>query len=423
MGDGAGELAEQPVRRSLAASGLVLALLSPGAAFAAPERESSFNDISCPADQNDLDEPPQGRLSYDVLGLTAAHRFATGEGVRIGLIDSGVNPNHASLQGANIEAGADFTDSDGATTDNFGSGTTYASFLVGSTDGMYPVRGLAPDATIVPIKILDRVPENMDNTYIEATAGRLAEGINWAIDNDIDLVVTALALPRGFPSLEQAVARAEAEGLLIIAPAGELTSDDDEPETDADRARFPASYDSVFSVTAVAPDGSSSDAMLRSDQVDVAAPGQNIPGASNANNNMSCVVAKEYTSSLNAAMNAAGVAALVMSAHPDEGPDMITYRLEVTAIRPTAGQYNTATGWGILNPSGAINFVDDGLAHGPLSPEYGEQVEPEFQGQDVPAIEPDPQRVTKPLAWVGLAAGSALGLALLLVAAGRWRKK
>ncbi len=424
MGDRAGKLSGSAVRRRLAASALALTLLSPGVAFAAPqERETSFNDISCPADQNDIDEPPSGRLSYDVLGINAAHQFSTGKGIRIGLLDSGVNPNHATLQGATIEGGADFTDSDGATTDHFGSGTTYASYLVGSSEGLYPVRGIAPDATIVPIKIMDRVPENMSGEYLEQTAGRLAEGINWAIDNDLDLVVTALALPRGYDHLTQAVERAQQEGLLIIAPAGELTSDDDEPETEADMARYPASYNSVLSVTAVNPDGSSVDSMLRTQSLDIAAPGGNVPGASNANNNMFCVVSKQGSSSLNAAINTAGVAALVMSAHPGESADMIVHRLQITAVRPTASLYNSATGWGIIDSSGAINFVDDGTAHGPLSPNFGEQIVPEFVGQDVPDVVPDPQRMTKPLTWVGLAAGAAIALALLLVAAGRWRKQ
>ena len=36
-------------------------------------------------------------------------------------------------------------------------------------------------------------------------------------------------------------------------------------------------------------------------------------------------------------------------------------------------------------------------------------------------MEPDPQRMTKPMTWIGLAGGGALALALLLGAAGLWR--
>ncbi|MGO1402843.1 MAG: S8 family serine peptidase [Flaviflexus sp.] len=385
---------------------------------AAPERWTSFNDIACPPQSPDDEEPPEGRLSSYVLGLPSAHELSTGEGVRIGLLDSGINTSHVTLENANIDEGVDLTDSDDATDDEFGSGTTYASFLVGSSDGQYPVHGVAPEATLVPIKIIDQVPENMSQQYVADMADKLTEGINWAVDNDIDIAVTALALPTGSPELEEAVREAEEAGVLIIAPGGELTRNEDEDEASL---RFPAAYESVLSVTAVTSAGGSVQGMLGADTIDIAAPGQNIPGASNASSSATCVVGKAYPSSLNASINAAGVAALVISAHPDETPAQIAHRLETTAIRPGADRRTSSTSWGIINPSGAIAFIDDGTAHGPVSPAHGEQPEPEFIGREPIAVEPDPQRMTKPMTWIGLAGGGALALALLLGAAGLWR--
>ena len=414
------------MRRLLAAATIVAVGMMPVAAQAAPADEevryTSFNTISCHPDQDDAEEPPAGRLSYSVISLPTVHQYSTGEDVRIGLLDSGINPSHISLTDASIDEGVDFTGSEGgARSDSFGSGTTYASILAGSSDGRYPIRGIAPDSTLVPIKVIDRVPETMTQSYIDQTAGRLAEGIDWAVDNDIDVAVTALALPRGSAALEEAVARAEAAGILIVAPVGDVSGDSDDLETGDAARRYPAAYDGVLVVTAVNSTGGAVPGVLIPDRIDIASPGQNVPLASNSSNSTTCVAAKTQPSSLYAAVNAAGVAALVVSAHPDESPASITHRIEVTGVRP---QFNrTATiGWGIINPAGAIHFIDDGTAHGPTSPDHGAPAEIEIEGREVLTPDPDPQRVTKPVTYVGLAAGGALALFMLLGAAGLWRR-
>lgn len=404
------------MRRTVAAAVILALSLAGPAAHSAPERSTSFNDIACPPSQDDEEDPPEGRLSYSLMSISSVHRYSTGEGVRIGLLDSGVNPAHVSLRDASIEGGADFTGSDGgAASDSFGSGTTYASILVGDMDGDYPIEGLAPDATLVPIKIIDQVPETITQSYLDETSQRLADGIMWAVENDLDIVVTALALPGGSAPLEEAVRRADEAGLIIVAPAGELT-EGDEPETAS--YRYPAAYDSVLAVTAVNSAGQSVPGMLSSDRVDIAAPGQNIPAAHNASNTGMCVTGKTEPSSLYAAVNAAGAAALLVSAHPDEEPAVIIHRLQSTALRP-APDRRTSTGWGIINPAGAIHAIDDGTAHGPESPRYGRQEEISAEGRDPLVPDADPNRLTEPIAYIGLAAGAALALALLLGAAGR----
>ena len=412
------------MRRAVAAAAILGAAITPGPAHADNEdvRYTTFTEVACRPDQDDEAEPPEGRLSYALLSLSSAHQLSTGRDVTIGLLDSGINPEHASLAGASIDDGVDLTGSDGGThIDSFGSGTTYASVLAGSSDGAYPIRGIAPDSTIVPIKIIDRVPETMPQSYIDQTVRRLADGIDWAIDNNIDVAVTALALPQGSAELSDAVHRAADAGLVLVAPVGELGQDEEVPQDGEESRRYPAAYDTVIAVTAVDAAGGSPAGRLNSDRVDIAAPGQNVPVASNATATTTCVSSKSQPSSLYAAINTAGVAALVIASHPGESPAAITHRLEATAIRAQFDRPST-TGWGIVNPSGAIHFIDDGTAHGPASPDHGPVAEPAVEGRGQLRPDPDPQRATRPIVFTALAAGGALALGALLGAAGRRRR-
>lgn len=78
---------------------------------------------------------------------------------------------------------------------------------------------------------------------------------------------------------------------------------------------------------------------------------------------------------------------------------------------------------GTHQPPGAMLFVDDGTAHGPLSPNHEKPEVKEPEGRDPTVPDPDPQRVTKPVTYVGLAAGAAVSLALVIAAAGLARRR
>lgn len=90
-----------------------------------------------------------------VIGAEAAFaQGALGQGIRVGVLDSGVN--HGDVFGARllpghnyIEGAADETD----TSDRFGHGTGVAALIAGAVESGYI--GVAPGAEIVPLKITD----------------------------------------------------------------------------------------------------------------------------------------------------------------------------------------------------------------------------------------------------------------------------
>lgn len=403
---------------------LTLAASLPLTAEAAPSAllpQRTFDETACPRQNQGDAVPTEGELSYSLMDIASVHEYSTGRNVRIGILDSGVNGAHLTLEGASLEAGVDLTAAADGTTDTYGSGTTYSSILVGRAGDQPTVRGIAPNATIVPIKIIDVIPDEVTPEYSAALIQRLTDGINWAVDNDLDLVVTALAVPQGTDGLAAAVERAAQSGVLVIAPVGELSGQDEEPESKEEARRYPAAYPSVLAVTAVDQEGIVIPASLSSDAVDVAGPGQNVPAANNAAASATCVVGQRNPSSVYASFNVAGVAALLMSAHPDERPDTIVHRLETTAIRPDPDRPGV-TGWGVIDPAGALHFIDDGTAHGPDSPQHERPESEEVQGRAPLLPEPDAQRFTKPVVYLGLAGGVAVALSLVLFAAGLSRR-
>ena len=139
-------------------------------------------------------------------GLLSAARYpgATGSGVRVAVIDSGVHPGHPHV-GA-VHAGVSF-DAAGArgddTVDRLGHGTAVAA----------AIREKAPDAVIVPVKVFDR--------ELLATSEALVAAINWAVDARVDLINLSLgtANPAHQMRLGEALIRAVRAGIGLVAAA------------------------------------------------------------------------------------------------------------------------------------------------------------------------------------------------------------
>ncbi|KRG46775.1 hypothetical protein ARC20_04870 [Stenotrophomonas panacihumi] len=109
--------------------------------------------------------PPQPAINAHlslINALDAASGGYTGAGVRIGVVDSGVNRNHPALRGR-VVANYNYLDpktNNLAVDDVVGHGTTVAQLAAGSAFGSWP-GGVAPGAQIVSARIIaDKEPED-----------------------------------------------------------------------------------------------------------------------------------------------------------------------------------------------------------------------------------------------------------------------
>ncbi|WP_159011557.1 S8 family serine peptidase, partial [Streptomyces sp. NRRL F-3273] len=117
-------------------------------------------------------------------------KVTTGEGIKVAVIDTGVNSATSSLEGQ-VLAGLDATGVEGDEADDYnGHGTTMAELIAGTGKGG-GLRGLAPGAKIIPMRVADgdwqtkeRV-NSLDTTdAIRAAADSEAKIISMSFGND-----------------------------------------------------------------------------------------------------------------------------------------------------------------------------------------------------------------------------------------------
>ena len=304
---------------------------------------------------------PQPPAALTQLGFQEAWKLADGN-VLVAVVDSGVDASNAHLRDV-VLPGVDLVDSGDGRVDTFGHGTAVAAQIAARNVEGSGLVGMAPQAQILPIRVYTDVSNEAVHAGHAPEAVRTAEGIRIAADRGARIIVVPQSTPSDAPSLRAAVEHAAASGALVVASAGNVT-----PEEDANLVRFPAAYPSVLSVTAVDTAGLPSAAVSRGVHVEIAAPGSQVLTAFMGWGD--CVFAPDAPSTSYATGYVAAAAALVASAHPEETPADWEYRLVATALRPSLSTRDTATGWGIVAPHDAINFVNDGSMPGPSNPRY-----------------------------------------------------
>lgn len=255
---------------------------------------------------------------------------STGEGVTVAVLDSGVNPSTATLEGR-VLPGQDVTDASGSAHDDYtGHGTTMAELIAGSGEEG-GVQGLAPGVEILPIRTaVEGIPgvEDKDTLY---------KALRVAADSDAQIISMSVA---GYPysKLEDAVEYAASKGKLMFAGAG---NEGESGETTG----YPASYDQVAGVAALDKSSESADYTQAGD-ITLAAPGSAIPGWCNSSLSSYCV--EDGTS--NATAVASASAALIWSMHPEWTANQVLRVMIDTAGRPEGKLPSKYVGYGAVRP-------------------------------------------------------------------------
>lgn len=338
-----------------------------------PTPEPSPGDGTAPAAQQqgcNKEEPEYVGMAPPALarmGADAAWGLATGEGVIVAVVDSGVDRRNVHLGDVVLE-GADLIAPDGdprGWTDPAGHGTAIAGIIAGQryeADGIASgVQGLAPDARILPVRVYVDRDEQTREQGLGPTAEGIAAGIRYATDHGAQIINVSMSTVHENAELADAVRYATAHGSLVVASAGNRETSEDT----ADSPRYPAAFDDALAVTAVGDLDQGVDASIHGSHVEVAAPGTNVVTAYLDKGD--CLLGGEGSPSFATAYVSAA-AALVAQRFPTETPQQWAYRLTATASRPQADRRDDVIGWGVVRPWAALTFVDDGTAPGPPSP-------------------------------------------------------
>lgn len=163
------------------------------------------------------DQVRDEQWQLDELQAETAWRSSTGRGVTVAVVDSGVDGNHPDLVGQ-VLAGKDLVAPGGAPgPDPVGHGTTVAGLIAGRKDDKRGVVGLAPDARILPVRVLDE-----ENRYDDALI--VAQGVRWAVDNGARVINLSLGGSGDSPALAAALDYAFVRDVVVVACTGNLAT-------------------------------------------------------------------------------------------------------------------------------------------------------------------------------------------------------
>ncbi|OKK07016.1 peptidase S8 [Streptomyces sp. CB03234] len=281
-----------------------------------------------------------------------------GKDVRVAVIDTGVDDVNPQLKDAvDASAGADFLkpekgDKDSkrgktdGTVDEVGHGTKVAGIIAARPRKGTGFVGLAPEATIIPIRQNDEKNSGKSDT--------MAEAIDHAIAKKADVInisqdTTQALGPQS--SLGRAVQRALDQDIVVVASAGNDGLDGKLKNT------YPAAFPGVLAVASSDRNNERAVFSQSGTFVGVAAPGvdvvSTVPGGGQCVDNGTSFSAPYV----------AGVAALLRAKYPDWKNHQIVAQIEQTAERSINGRDNHV-GWGVVDPLRAL----DGDAGPPEAP-------------------------------------------------------
>ncbi|WP_344630943.1 S8 family serine peptidase [Streptomyces glaucosporus] len=267
----------------------------------------------------------------DAMRAEEMWKVSTGEGIKVAVVDSGVDASTGALRGQ-VLPGEDMTGvAGGATGDYTGHGTAIAEIIAG-TGKNGSVRGLAPGAKVIPC----RIP--LKGLGSEIKADGYVKAIRTAADSDAEIVNMSFGGPSYDSEGTKAVEYALSKGKLLFAGVGNGAEKGNERQ-------YPASYTGVVGVGATDRRGKVAGFSQHGLNVDLSAPGDEMPSWCDETFRKYCV-RDGGTGSATAIASAS--AALTWSKHPDWTADQVLRVLVDTAGRRDASSVHI--GYGAVRP-------------------------------------------------------------------------
>ena len=278
-----------------------------------------------------------------------------GAGVKIGIIDSGVDHGHQDLDGV-YAGGYDFVQDDADPDDVYGHGTHVAGTACAEDNGLGVV-GVAPGCVLYSLRVLNDSGSGSWGTTIAA--------MDWAVLNGLQVVNLSLGSSQDPGStVKAAFDNAEAKGLVIVAAGGNSGT----PSGKGNNVIYPAKYASVIAVAATDKNDTRPSWSSTGEEIELAAPGVSVlsswnDGDSPHNPQPSILDGdwyKEGSGTSMASPHVAGAAALVIAAGVTDGNfdgrinDEVRAILNSTADDIGAVGKDTHYGYGLVNVAAAI---------------------------------------------------------------------
>jgi len=254
----------------------------------------------------------------------------------IAVLDTGISLGHPDLA-SNLIQGWDFINDDSVPDDDQGHGTHVAGIIAAVGNNGVGVSGMAWQARVMPVKILDEY--GMGDTLTAAS------GIYWAVDNGARVLSLSLGSTGSSPFMEQAIDYALSKGVVVIAAVGNVGGSSG---VGKGTLVYPAAYAGVVGVGATDSSDQVADFSNEGSFVDVVAPGEGI---------LSTYLDGGYVQMSGTSMatpHVSGLAGLVWTANPGLSASQVTSIITATARDMGAAGWDAAFGYGLIDAGRAV---------------------------------------------------------------------
>jgi len=264
------------------------------------------------------------------VGAPAAWNLSTGAGVTVAVVDTGVDLTHPDLQG-HLLPGYDFANDDDDPSDDNGHGTRMSGIVAATRGNGIGVVGVAPDAEILPVKVLD------DQGYGPYSA--VAAGITYAVDHGAKVINLSLVGAAQSSILQAAVDYVTQHNAVLVAAAGNDGSD---------LPAYPAAANGAVAVSAIDDSDLHPAFSNYGSWISFAAPGVDV---------VTTTLGGDYASSSGTSPAAAvgsGVFALLFAAQPALPRADAIARVQAGAIDLGSAGWDPYFGWGRADAYAAL---------------------------------------------------------------------
>lgn len=273
--------------------------------------------------------------------------YTTGRGAIVAVVDTGVAyedyngfKQGSDLKGTQFVPGWNFVTNNEHANDDQSHGTHCTGTIAQSTDNGVGVAGLAFNAKVMPVKVLD--------SNGSGTAADVADGIRWAAEHGAQVISLSLGSDHPSKVEEKAIQFARTKGVVVIAAAGNSGSS----------VGWPAAFDGVVAVSASDPNDKLAKFSSRGKEVDIAAPGVDITQQTICDDGKGgCEEYTSYNGTSMATPHVAAVAALLHSLGVSQ-PDKVEETLKKTArVVDNSDAGKKLYGAGILDAGAAVSYT------------------------------------------------------------------
>jgi subtilisin family serine protease len=290
------------------------------------------------------------------FGFTKAWEMSQGEGIKVAVIDTGIDASHPALEGA-VVGGTDVSglgSSDGLTPvgQNSYHGTMVASLLGGRgnpDDESAGILGTAPKAQLLSVSMAFGV-DGLD------TDDQIARGIIWAVDNGASVI--NLSLTRNSvswpPSWDEAFGYAFENDVVIVAAVGNRVDG-------TEQVSAPATIPGVIAVAGVGKNAQASELSSTSGfTIAVTAPSEELVAAYPGGEY------RVWSGTSGAAPIVSGMVALIRSAYPELDAANVINRVIQSAVKVGFENYSSTYGYGLIDAERSLLIEPALVSSNPL---------------------------------------------------------